>query len=214
MRVFEEARQELGPDFRDVRLGGRRKQTNPQSGVAFDLEGQDIYGVNLNLFREPARSMRSAPRIDDQDVAGNPDAENAAEMIELYWMALMRDVYFTDYRAGGAPPNPPTGWPVGNLATQAAADLNVVKNAFKERYPRTGSTVRPQNIFRGSAPGDNEGPYVSQFLLRGSTVFDGSIMPPTVIRRPEAGFVTHGTQSFMDVWKHTTPFVISLLLSK
>ncbi len=204
VRVLEEARQELAPDFSKIGIDPddptaprlARKQTNPQSGVAFDLQGPDIFGVNLNLFREPARSMRPAPRIDGRDTNGNPDIENAAEMIELYWMALMRDIHFSDYLTTGAPVGAPPYWPGGNLAQQAAVDLDGIKNAFKETYPRNpADMVAPENLFRGSTPGDNVGPYISQFLLRGNTFFDFSNASPTVLRQPEDGLVIHGLQS-------------------
>jgi hypothetical protein len=148
---------------------------------------------------EPARSLRPAPRLDGRDVTGAPDMENAAEMIELYWMVLMRDVHFSDYRMTGAPVSPPAGWPAGNLAQQAADDLDPLKAAFKEPYPRNaGGTVGPENLFRGSAPGDNVGPYISQFLLQGSTLFDASTIPPTVVRRPEQGSVSHANPAMTD----------------
>src|SRR5205814_6653626 len=57
------------------------KLTNPQAGLAFALEGPD----------PQAPTLPPAPRLDS--------AENAAEMGELYWMALLRDVPFTEYGA-------------------------------------------------------------------------------------------------------------------
>ena len=56
-----------------------RKLRNPQSGLAFDLEGPDCGHV----------ALRAAPRIDGP--------ENSGEAAELYWMALARDVPFTQY---------------------------------------------------------------------------------------------------------------------
>ena len=53
-----------------------RPLVNPQAGLAFDLEGPDSHAIIL----------RPAPRVDG--------AENSAEMAELYWMALARDVPF------------------------------------------------------------------------------------------------------------------------
>jgi hypothetical protein len=55
--------------------------TNPQAGLAFDLEGPDAHAL----------AIRPAPRIDEP--------ENSAEMGELYWMALLRDTHFGDYPA-------------------------------------------------------------------------------------------------------------------
>ncbi|MCW3111056.1 MAG: phosphoesterase, PA-phosphatase related protein [Segetibacter sp.] len=54
---------------------------NPQSGLAFDLEGPDPQAV----------TMPPAPRLDS--------AEEAAEMAELYWMARLRDFDFDTYSA-------------------------------------------------------------------------------------------------------------------
>ena len=66
-------------DFENIQLGLGRKLTNPQAGIAFDLEGPDSH----DLFQRPA------PRIDRAEAAG--------EIAELYWMALCRDVKFADF---------------------------------------------------------------------------------------------------------------------
>jgi hypothetical protein len=59
------------------------KLTNPQAGLIFDLEGPDAQ----------ADTIPPTPRIDGP--------ETSAEMGELYWMALLRDVPFTNPPAGG-----------------------------------------------------------------------------------------------------------------
>lgn len=119
-------------DFRAIPMGGVRKFTNPQAGLAFDVEGPDSHAV----------TVQPAPRIDS--------AENSAEMGELYWMALLRDVSFRDYATNGN-------------AADAAADLNVFSDF---RGPREAGAVTPGNLFRGTSPGDLVGPYVSQFLVK------------------------------------------------
>ena len=126
--------------------------TNPQAGFAFDLEGPDAH----------APTIRPAPRIDGP--------ENSAEMGELYWMALLRDVHFAAY--GGDP-----------QAAAAAADLN----AFTDfRGPKDAGLVTPATLFRGFTPGDLAGPYVSQFLLLGNA---DPVLGPT----PQDGFIRYGT---------------------
>jgi hypothetical protein len=65
--------------FEAIPLGLGRKLTNPQAGLAFDLEGPDSHHL----------SMRPPPTI--------ASAEAASELAELYWMALARDVHFLDY---------------------------------------------------------------------------------------------------------------------
>ena len=86
-------------------------------------------------------ALRPAPRIDS--------AEEAGEAAELYWMALARDVHFSSYATNAT-----------TLA--AAADLSVFSDF---RGPKQAGTVTPQTLFRGSTPGDVNGPYLSQFLL-------------------------------------------------
>src|SRR5437867_9865027 len=68
-------------DFEAIPLGLGAKLTNPQSGLAFDLEGPDSHA----LSQMPPPALASA--------------EAAGELAELYWMALARDVHFADYDA-------------------------------------------------------------------------------------------------------------------
>jgi membrane-associated phospholipid phosphatase len=68
----------------------------------------------------------------------------AGEMAELYWQALTRDVLFSQY---GAEP----------LTTAAIEDL--------ARFS-TFSGVNAGTLFRGLTPGDETGPYISQFLWK------------------------------------------------
>lgn len=110
----------------------RRRQVNPQSAYTFDLEGTDSQQL----------AMRAAPAF--------ASAEEAGEMVELYWMALLRDVNFLDYET-----NP--------IAQKAAGDLSRLSDF---RGPKVGGQVTPQTLFRDKCPGCTDGPYVSQFLLQ------------------------------------------------
>jgi hypothetical protein len=110
----------------------QRRLVNPMSGYAFDLQGADSH----------VPAMPPAPAF--------ASAQEAGEMAELYWMALLRDVNFEDYVA-----NP--------LALAAAADLS---NLSDFRGPKQGGQVTPQTLFRDDFPGCTTGPYVSQFLLQ------------------------------------------------
>ncbi len=65
--------------FEQIQNGGTVKQTSPQAGYAFDLEGADAF----SLLQPPAPAFASR--------------ELAAEISENYWMALLRDVPFADY---------------------------------------------------------------------------------------------------------------------
>ena len=65
--------------FEQVPLGGTAKLANPISGLAFDLEGLDSHQC----------AILPAPAV-DSDL-------RAAEMVELYWQALCRDINFSEY---------------------------------------------------------------------------------------------------------------------
>ncbi|MGH9881594.1 MAG: vanadium-dependent haloperoxidase [Pyrinomonadaceae bacterium] len=117
-------------DFNAIPLGGNRRQTNPQAGLAFDMEGPDAHA----LVQPPAPAFASR--------------EQAAEIAENYWMALLRDVPFSQYSS-----NP--------VASAAAADLTLFGTDFKG--PKNDGAVTPATLFRGLTPGDLAGPYLSQF---------------------------------------------------
>jgi hypothetical protein len=114
--------------FDQIVMGGTAPLVNPQAGIAFDLEGTDSHSLSIG----------TPPSVASRDIA------DAA--IENYWMALCRDVNFTQY--GNEP-----------LTVAAIAELNSLPSFHGPKQ------VTPQNLFRGFTPGDQAGPYVSQFLL-------------------------------------------------
>jgi len=118
-------------DFESVPLGGSRKLANPQATYAFSLEGADSHAL----------SMPPAPAFASEDAV--------AEIVEVYWHALLRDVPFEDYST-----HPD--------ALAATADMNTFLY-FQDKY---GGGVSVQNLFRGETAGDLVGPFVSQFLLK------------------------------------------------
>ncbi|MEO1014360.1 MAG: vanadium-dependent haloperoxidase [Pseudomonadota bacterium] len=119
-------------DFEQVPMAGDRRLVNPQAAYRFELTGRD----------GAATFMRPAPAY-----AG---AETAAEMGEVYWKALCRDVPFADFETSP-------------LIAAAVNDLN----AFSETVgPKEGDAVTVRTVFRGDTPGDLEGPYISQFLIK------------------------------------------------
>jgi len=119
-------------DFERIPVVQGRKLTNPQAAFGFDLEGPDSHAL----------AIPPAPRIDGP--------QNSAEMVELYWMALARDVRFTDFGTSA-------------IAAEAAADLSQLSDF---RGPKRDGEVTPRTLFRGDTAGDLRGPYLSQFLLR------------------------------------------------
>ncbi len=89
-------------------------------------------GLDPNDVYAPA-----APSFDSARAAG--------EMVELYWMALLRDVPFSEYTGND------------DIAT-ATEDLGGLTDF---RGP-----TDPGTLFRGSIEGAQTGPYVSQFLYK------------------------------------------------
>ena len=109
-----------------------RKLTNPQSGLATDLEGPNPSNMR----------MRSAPKVNSK--------EAAAEAVELYWMALLRDLPFTQFTNN-------------NLIETAATELSSLADFTG---PKIDSKVTSQSVFRGCSRGNEVGPFLSQFLLK------------------------------------------------
>lgn len=131
--------------FEDVPAGGTQSLLNPLGGLAFNLQGAD----------SAALGVRPPPPL--------ASAEWAAQMAELYWMALLRDVPFAEFETR-------------SIVKQAADDLSSFSGYTGPRDPETGM-VTPQVLFRAAYPGATEGPLVSQFLLAAFS-YDGIPIDP------------------------------------
>lgn len=118
--------------FDAVPVGGERLLANPEAALSYDTTGFDPHDV----YHRPAPAFAS-----DQA---------AAEMVELYWQALLRDVPFTDYD--------------DHRGAQAAADE--LANLDGYAGPGADGSLDPDHLFRGAAPGCTVGPHVSQFLYK------------------------------------------------
>jgi hypothetical protein len=116
----------LEADFAQIPLGGTVQLANPQSAFAFNLEGVD-----------PQSQVVEAP-------PGFATEEFAAEVAECYWLALTRDIPFSQY---GKEP----------LTAAAIDDLRRFSD-FRN--------INAGNLFRADYPGVQIGPYISQFLLQ------------------------------------------------
>jgi hypothetical protein len=118
--------------------GGNSKLNGPQVALAFDLQGVDSHATVI----PPAPSVASA--------------QTAAEAVEHYWGALLRDVPFADY-----PSNP--------LVAQAVADLNSLSFPSSSANKQFPYPVTSRNLFRGqftAGDGNVMGPYISQFMVQ------------------------------------------------
>jgi hypothetical protein len=119
-------------DFEAVPLSpyAERRLANPQAACAFDITGVDSHASDM----PPAPTFASATA--------------AAEIGDIYWMAITRDVPFRDYETDP-------------LIAAAVTDLN----AFSETVgPKKNGLVTPGTLFRGETPGDLIGPWINQFL--------------------------------------------------
>ncbi|MCC5670059.1 vanadium-dependent haloperoxidase [Nostoc sp. CHAB 5784] len=135
-------------DYENIILGGTRKLVNPQGPLAISLEG-----INAAQIAVPPPPALASP-------------ERAAEAVELYWQALLRDVPLSKLQNNTDNPK----------VLAAVEDLNKL-SVF--RGPKQNGRVTPQTLFRGSVnyvgsgssiryvtpPGVLDGPYLSQFLL-------------------------------------------------
>jgi membrane-associated phospholipid phosphatase len=122
----------LSKQMENIPLGGTIKQANPEGAFAFNLEGADSH--HLGIPAPPAFAS----------------AEEAAEMAEMYWRALTRDVPFINYET--------------DPLIQAAA--NNLSSFSAYQGPKVNSIITPASLFRGNFPGDLNGPFISQFLLK------------------------------------------------
>lgn len=138
--------------FDSIPLGGTRKLANPQAAFSFQLDGVDGFA----MWTPPPPPFASE--------------QNAAEMAEIYWHSIVRDLSFDGYASSP-------------LIAEAVADLS--------RFARFND-VTINNVFRGETPGDRIGPYVSQFLYQD--------IPYGPSRIPQAYSVAAGGQKFMTAY--------------
>ena len=140
IKAFQTGKQS---DFSSILVGtpggGRNSKLNgPQGALAFDLQGIDSHSTVI-----PA-----APAV--------ASAHTAAEEVEHYWGAILRDVPFADF--GTSP-----------LVAQACADMNSLSYVSGPENDQIPYPVTPQNLFRGQiveGDGNVQGPYVSQFMVQ------------------------------------------------
>lgn len=107
-----------------------RRLANPQGALRYEVAALDGHATRM----PPAHRFRSA-RL-------------AAEMGEVYWQAVTRDVPFIRYDDDA-------------LIGFAVDDLN---GFLRTAGPKIAGHVTSDTLFRGETPGDLVGPYISQFL--------------------------------------------------
>ncbi len=128
------------------------------AGLTFDLEGPDAQAV----------TMPPCPSLDSQELI--------AEMGEVYWMALCRDEAFTDWSASGRIDDARNSlkrlwWFRRDQTLQLDGMTDQLPEALARRriLSNNGVDAVPlEQLFRGVTPGEQVGPYLSQFLLIGN----------------------------------------------
>lgn len=148
-------------------IAGVRAWESQAAGLIYDLEGPDAQAV----------TMPPAPTLDSDELA--------AEMAEVYIKALLRDTHFSQFRPASlceptkvvSSKDCPCECPPKTSVEQAVSmlqQLNWFQSECCHLSPEQKARQRSQehltieHLFRGITPGDNQGPYISQFLLMGS----------------------------------------------
>lgn len=150
------------------------------AGLLFDLEGPDAQAV----------TMPPAPALESD--------EAAAEMAEVYLMALLRDVHVSQLRDEGLgdqhdhQPQPVLNVQEAGKILSQLEWFQKDRSSLNDRHRDLGS-LGPQQllqqIFRGVTPGDNIGPYLSQFLLIGNR----GINPNDEPNELKSGYISYGS---------------------
>ncbi|MEM9397494.1 MAG: bromoperoxidase [Pseudomonadota bacterium] len=151
---------------------------SPRSGHSYDLQGPDAGAVG----------MAPAPRVGSSELS--------AEMAEVYGLALLRDVPFSEIMSGGdaqligsdfgsktaAASSAQVAQWLGEMAFYSGLDvvsstphnysdgLNRFELNRRAARPELaeGGSPKPENLYRGSTKGSQSGPYLSQFMLIGA----------------------------------------------
>jgi hypothetical protein len=132
-------------DFEAIIIGGTRTLNGPQGAYPFDMEGLDSVQFGNAPSPGDPTGLPLVPAFDQIS-----SAAYGAQLIEMYWASLLRDVAFTDYVTNAT-------------ASAAAAELTTLPNY---RGPRDSvGNVTPDLLFRGNFPGETIGPYMSQLMI-------------------------------------------------
>lgn len=122
----------------------KRQWEAPTAGLVYELQGPDSQSVTM----APAPALKSS--------------EIAYEMAEVYELSLLRDTLLSEFNNTS-----------GNTDIAASIDrLNDIDYDITGADGRTrkndNANITGQTAFRGSSPGVEAGPYLSQFMLLGN----------------------------------------------
>lgn len=189
---------------------GLRAWESQSAGLAFDLEGPDAQAV----------TMPPAPRLGSEELEG--------EMAEVYTQALLRDIPFHAYSNGvmGCGKNLDIK---KDISPDAVLDAFDTKAGYVKQVQEFTSRLQkldwfneevtlklneqeeirrcdrlcptPATAYRGITPGDDIGPYLSQFLLVGNTGINGN----DAERKTRDGLISYGAISVDQRVRTATP---------
>ena len=143
---------------------GVRAWESQGAGSTYDLEGPDAQAV----------TMPPCPSLDSQELI--------AEMAEVYWMAVCRDIAFNAW-AGHASISAAREslkrlwWFRADRTDRLDGVTDRLPSSLARRRILSEDGVAPvpfAQLFRGVTPGEQLGPYISQFLLIGNTGIAGA----------------------------------------
>lgn len=151
------------------------------AGLTFDLEGPDAQAL----------TMPPAPKLDSQELW--------AEMAEVYWMAVLRDIPFTNYFSKQTPHVLVKDAQLSLAQFAWFDEAQTGKLTPSDRFPEALSRRRVipsdtdaiplDQLFRGVTRGDEVGPYISQFLLLGNR----GVHPEDKAQEITAGAIAYGS---------------------
>jgi hypothetical protein len=143
---------------------GVRAWESQGAGLTFDLDGPDAQAV----------TMPPCPSLDSQELI--------AEMGEVYWMSLCRDVPFANWATDATINNARQSlkrlwWFRRDRMLQLDGVTDGLQQSLARRRILSEDGVQAvpmESLFRGVTPGEKIGPYLSQFLLIGNTGIDNA----------------------------------------
>ena len=157
-----------------------RAWESPLAGHHYDLEGPQASAVG----------MAPAPQLGSDELV--------AEMAEVYAMALLRDQEFSDI-VSETPEvkkrlNDLNALPWFKKGAVVDADGDPIDDQARNRREARRGKQTGQTVFRGSSPGCNEGPYISQFMLHGNESRNPAGEPGATkdTGLPKDGFINFG----------------------
>lgn len=204
--LVEAINQALSTDFDQVQRGitAQRIPNASLSGEAFETSGAK---AQWRGWESPRAGHYYSVQGPDADAVAMPpapelgSAELVAEMAEVYALAMLRDNSFSEIESS-TDATTPSGIAVDDIVSSLTSmdwygDENIDPQNLQERRRRIArfqshadhdvdnppkpTDVTRNTIFRGSSPGVESGPYISQFMLQGNKMVPQDPANPVLI---------------------------------